>query len=307
MVKRVVITNYRGESVEYKIEGVDVYKNNGLLITEIEGLGPAGADVIFTKLVSTDGSLFNTSRLTERNIVIHANFTWVNTTEEARLSSYKFFPLGKKVSIYVETDNRKAVTSGYVEKNEPNIFKSETDVMISILCESPYFTDSAGEITSDWFSNIVPCFEFEYENVGTGLNTIFSEYIDKNESVWNYNGESEIGFVLVVHALDKVINPTLYFITHGTKLLLPTASIVSKVSGVTYFGDGDDIIITSMPTKKKIQYMHNGVLTDVMSVLPKDIDWPVLYPGENKFAYSAESGGEFIRLYLQYTGRYEGV
>lgn len=306
MVKRVVITNYLGESVEYKIEGVDVYKNKGLLITEIEGLGPTGADVIFTKLVSTDGSLFNTSRLNERNIVVHANFTWADTIEEARLSSYKFFPLGKKVRILVETENRTGYADGYVERNEPNIFKSDTDVMISILCESPYFTDVDGETTSESLSNIIPMFEFEYENEGTSLNTVFSEYAVKNKMILDYDGESEIGFSIVLHAVEAVVNPTIFFINDGISISIPTAR-ATAMAGTDSFSNGDDIIITSMPLKKSIVYQHNGVITNIFSIFPKDIGWPKLYPGQNAFMFTADSGEDNLRLYVRYTKKYEGV
>ncbi len=306
MVKRVIITNYLGESVEYKIEGVDVYKNKGLLITEIEGLGPTGSDIVFTKLVSVDGSLYNTSRLNERNIVIHANFTWANTIEEARLSSYKLFPLGKKVRIVVETENRIAYTDGYVEKNEPDIFKKDTDVMISILCEDPLFMDYNGESTSDRMSNIVPMFEFEYENIGTSLNTVFSEYVDRNKMIFYYDGESEIGFSLIVHTVGEVVNPTIYFINNGESIAIPSAR-AAAMAGVQSFSNGDDIIITSMPLKKTIMYQHNGVLTNIFSLFVGDVEWPKLYPGDNGFMYTADYGADNIRLYVKYTALYEGV
>ena len=107
-IKKVTITNYLGESVEYKIEGVDVTKNNGLLITEIEGLGPVKADLKFTELSTANGRIANSKTLEGRDITIHALFTWCNTIEEARLSSYKFFPIGTPVTFQIETDNRLA-------------------------------------------------------------------------------------------------------------------------------------------------------------------------------------------------------
>lgn len=162
MLKSVTITNYRGESVVYKIEGVDVNDNNGLLITSIDGLGPVKADINMTKLVTSDGSIFNSARLEPRNIVIEARFTNATSIEDARQMSYKFFPIKKPLTIRVETDNRIAETTGYVESNEPNIFSDESDVQISILCESAFFYSPDKDVTV--FSGVEPKFEFVYEN-----------------------------------------------------------------------------------------------------------------------------------------------
>lgn len=304
MVKKVTITNYLGESVEYKIEGVDVDDNNGLLITEIDGLGPTGADILFTKLVSMDGSLYNSGRIKERNIVIEAAFTWANTIEEARLQSYKFFPLKKILRFEIETDNRKAYTYGYVEKNEPNIFKSECDVQISVMCESPFFLDSAGE-TEDIFSNIVPCFEFVYENEGLDFNTEMSYYEPRHNSIVDYKGETEIGFTMVLHAIGLVKNPTIYDLLEGISIAIDTDKL--KTLTGKEFDYGDDIIITSMPTKKTVYLLRDGEMTNIINILDKNIKWPVLFPGSNPFSYIADYGEEYLRVYIRYQARYEGV
>lgn len=305
MVKRVVITNYLGESVEYKIEGVDVYNNNGLLITEIEGIGPTGANVIFNNLVSIDGSLYNSARIENRNIVIHANFTWAKTTEEARLSSYKLFPLKKMLKFEIETDNRKCYTYGYVEKNEPNIFEAETNMMVSVLCESPYFLDSKGE-SEDMFSNVVPMFEFVYENEGLGLNTEMSAYEWKHRSIVDYKGEGEIGFSMIFHAIGKVVNPKLYFIDTGEVLEINTAAI-KTLTGVE-FDDGDDIILTSLSKSKKFELLHNGTIYNLFSLMEKNFNWPKLTPGPtNNYSYIADYGEEYLRVYVKYFAQYEGV
>lgn len=305
MVKRVVITNYAGESVEYKIEGVDVNHNNGLLITEIEGLGPTGADLVFNKLVSVDGSRYNSGRINERNIVIKACFTYANTIEEARLSSYKFFPLNKILKFEIETDNRKAYTYGYVEKNEPNIFESESDMQISVICESPFFLDSGGEL-EDMFSNVNPLFEFVYENEGFGLNTEMSSYVYKDYNLVDYKGESEIGFTMILHAIGSVRHPKIYLVRTGEMFDIDTDKI-KAITGVD-FDEGDDIIITALTTKKTYFYLHEGQMINIFAAMPKDFPWPKLTPGPtNGFAYTAEHGEEYLRIYVKYQPLYEGV
>lgn len=162
MFKKVTITNYRGESVEYLIEGVNVADNNGLLITDIDGLGPVKANINMTKLATADGGIYNSARLGTRNIVIKAKFTNATSIEDARLSSYKFFPIKKKVTFKIETDNRTAITEGYVESNTPNPFSEESDVQISIICESAFFYGPTEDVTT--FAGVDPLFEFQFEN-----------------------------------------------------------------------------------------------------------------------------------------------
>ena len=140
MLKRVVIVNHLGESMEYAIEGFQADNNpSGLLITSIEGLGPGKATVNTTEIPTSDGGIVNSVRLSGKNIVIKFKFTGVTSVEEARLLSYRTFPIKKKVTFYIETDNREAAIDGYVESNEPVVFSKDCEMQVSILCESAYF------------------------------------------------------------------------------------------------------------------------------------------------------------------------
>ena len=141
MLKRVVVTNYLGESVECKIEGVEAENDSGLIITSIDGLGPVKATINMTEIPSADGSIYNSSRLTNRNIIIKAFFTHASSIEEARHLSYKYFPINKKLTLEIETDSRTGTVEGYVESNEPDIFSKQSSFQVSIVCESAYFED----------------------------------------------------------------------------------------------------------------------------------------------------------------------
>lgn len=176
MFKKVTITNYRGESVEYLIEGVNVADNNGLLITDIDGLGPVKANINMTKLATADGGIYNSARLGNRNIVIKARFTNATSIEDARLSSYQFFPIKKKLTFKIETDHRTAFTEGYVESNTPNPFSEKSDVQISVLCESAFFYAPSEDVTT--FAGVDSLFEFPFENNVEMVPTTV-EYIDE--------------------------------------------------------------------------------------------------------------------------------
>lgn len=174
MLKKVVVTNYLGESIECKIEGVEAENDSGLIITSIDGLGPVKATINMTEIPSSDGSIYNSSRLTNRNIVIKAIFTHASSIEEARHLSYRYFPINRKLTLTIETDSRTGTVEGYVESNEPDIFSKQSSFQISILCESSYFTEgenneyplpAAIEYTGDINSGMEIDFDLTSENI----------------------------------------------------------------------------------------------------------------------------------------------
>lgn len=146
MLKRIYVTNHLGERVECKIDGVEAENESGLIITSIDGLGPVKATINMTEIPSSDGSIYNSSRLSNRNIVLKAVFTHASSIEEARHLSYKYFPINKKITLQIETDTRTVQTEGYVESNEPDIFSKQSSFQVSIVCESAYFSEGGNDV-----------------------------------------------------------------------------------------------------------------------------------------------------------------
>jgi phage-related protein len=139
MIKSITVTNYLGDSIKLELGRPE---QSGFLIKSISGLGPSKANINTTEVSTNDGSLFNSARLNQRNIVF--DFIFVESInresiEDIRQKSYKYFPIKKNVDLLIETDNRIVKTTGYVESNEPNIFSSQEGAQISIICPDPYF------------------------------------------------------------------------------------------------------------------------------------------------------------------------
>lgn len=199
MLKKVVITNCFGECMEYAIDGVQEENPSGLIITSIDGLGPVKADINMMGLATTDGQLYNSARLSGKNIVIKALFTHASSIEEARLLSYKYFPIKKKLKFHIETDNRIGEIEGYVESNEPDIFSDQSGCQISILCENAYF--DGGEVKYV-FGEIIPQFKFAFGNASLDDKLIkMSEYAtEKNTRTLIYDGDADTGMEIEVGA-----------------------------------------------------------------------------------------------------------
>lgn len=159
MINSIEVINYLGESEVFELARPEKL---GLAIKNIDGLGPGKANVNTTAIASYDGSVLDTVRLGNRNIVItFLMLQYENTIEQARLTTYKYFPIKKEVTLIFHTDSRDVSIKGSVESNEPNIFSKDEETKISIVCPDPYFYDLG--FTKQSFSTLSPLFEFPFE------------------------------------------------------------------------------------------------------------------------------------------------
>ena len=102
MIKFITITNYKNESLT-----IDMFNphTSGFNIRNITGLGPVKADITTTKMVVADGDVYNSARANGRNIVLTLGPEMVpglglNSVEDCRQRSYRYFPLKKKFLYY---------------------------------------------------------------------------------------------------------------------------------------------------------------------------------------------------------------
>jgi len=107
----------------------------------VSGLDPVKAQLNMVKVFGQDGSMFNSSELDNRNIVI---LLVVNGDAEAnRLRIYSDFPPKSPVTVYIKTDTRNVFINGYVEQPRCNAFDRGIRAQISIVCPDPWFLDAA--------------------------------------------------------------------------------------------------------------------------------------------------------------------
>lgn len=307
MVKEVTITNYLGNEMTYSFDNPTIDDKTGLFITEIEGLGPVKATVNMTQLATADGDIYNSSRLAGRNIVIKARFTYADTIEEARLMSYKYFPIGHKLKFKIKTENRLAETEGYVESNEPNIFSKESDMQVSVLCESPFFfsVDEDGKQQTN-FSNVVAMFEFPFSNESLTEPLLeFGRIINKKENTVYYDGDAETGCVIHLHAIGNVEMVNIYNIKTGEKMVLDTDKLETLTGNKIIYGD--TITISTVKGNKYITLLRNGVTYNILNILGKDTEWFQLARGDNLFAYTAEYGEQNVQFMVEAQIIFEGV
>lgn len=307
MIYSIVVTNYLGDRIKLELGKPDV---SGFLIKSITGLGPAKANVNTTEVSTNDGSLFNSARLSQRNIVldmVFINTVYGESIEDLRQKSYKYFPLKKSVELTIETDNRYVKTTGYVESNEPNIFSSQEGTQISIICPDPYFY-SAGEdgnnVTN--FYSIDPMFEFPFSNESLDEPLlVFGEIQIKTEGVITYHGDSEIGVMIYIHAIGPVTNINIYN-TETREVMRINTEKISSLTGKGIVAS-DDIVINTAKGEKSITLIREGVSYNILNCLDKNTNWFTLAKGDNIFAFTADSGVTNLQFRVENKVIYEGV
>lgn len=295
MIKSVTITNYLGESMELELTRPD---KSGIYIKKIDGLGPVNAQVNLTELSSADGSVYNSSRLNSRNIVMTLGLMFNPMIEDSRHLLYRMFPLKKEVRVDVLTDRRALYTIGYVEKNEPDIFNKEETQQISILCTSPFWNFPIPYEAKYYYAE--KGFEFEFWNPKSEGASITDKEIEFGtitnlEEVDVINpGDNDCGMVIdIICTNDFVISSypsddywfTLTNLQTSEQIKVIFSRLPSSI--LSPFGVvrvGDTIRISTVKGDRYASYVRNGSQYNIINVLGRNIDWIQIHPGHNTFS-----------------------
>lgn len=302
MIKSVTITNHLEESIKIVLN--EENPDSGFIISNIDGLGAAKADINTTKLAANDGTIYNSSRLNQRNIVLELMLTFAPQIEDSRQRTYQFFPIKREITLSFETDNRTSTIKGYVESNEPDIFSEKEIVQISLICPDPYF--HSDRVNRTVFSGIDPLFEFVFSNesLDDGLLEFGSIEIAKEKSIF-YTGDADVGLIIRIHAIGQAKNVSIYNIRTRESMTIDTDKL-EKLTGNGII-TGDDIVINTNRGNKSIHLLRSGRYTNILNCLDRGADWFRLVKGNNIFAYVADEGAENLYFSIDNEVVYEGV
>lgn len=310
MIKSVTAVNFKGESIK-----MDLFhpESSGFIIIKIDGIGPGKATVTKNDSKVYDGGTITSARLPSRNIKMEIEFLWVNSIEDVRHKSYKYFPLKKPITLIFETDTRTVEIEGVVESNEPDIFSSEESTNISIICPDPYFYASGDNARSKTdFSGINPMFEipsdtgYSNESLTDALTEISTVFVQSERGIMNY-GEVDIGVVISIKPLAIVKGVlTISNITLGQNMSFD----LNKIKTITEndFHIGDELVINTLRGKKSVTLVREGKNYNALSCIDTRTDWIHLTSGENTFTYYLDGDGiEDLQFSVTNSILYEGV
>lgn len=304
MIKSITVTNPQGESLKLELAAPE---KTGLAITSITGLGPVKADINCTDLATSDGSIFNSARLGNRNIVLKLQYMFNPTIEDVRLLTYKYFPIRKKVKLLIETDNRIAETSGVVESNDPDIFSKQETTQISIVCPDPFFY-SAGENGNNItvFYGVEDNFEFPFSNESLTEDLIeFGIVTYSTERVIRYLGDADIGVVIRIYFTGPVKNLSIYNVRTREFFRIDTDRLKTMTGSELI--QGDEVTISTVKGDKYVTLLREGEEYNILNCMDRQSTWLTLTQGDNIIGYTADDGGSNLQFRIENRIVYEGV
>lgn len=182
MIESLLITNYKNESLLLVLENPWA---SGIAVISTKGIGPEKAIINTTELANSDSTLFNSAKMSERNIVLTlkplSKTEVTKSMEEGRMKIYNFFPLKSQIKFQVNTDIKKLYIYGYIESCEPDIFSNDEKVNISIICPDPYWRVSE---QGNYILGGNKKFEFPFSNEITSYS-FYSKWKDARKFTWD--------------------------------------------------------------------------------------------------------------------------
>ena len=305
LIESITVKNYLNKEITLELTRPD---KSGLIVKSVEGLGPAKANINVTDISTSDGGIFNSSRLDKRNIVMNLGFLQSSTEsiEDIRQKTYMYFPIKKKVHLTIVTDNHTLETDGYIESNEPDIFSQNEGCSISIICPVPFFYSKNDNTTS--FSGVESSFHFPFANDSLQDPLLEMGVIqNKSEQIIVYDGNSEIGMTINIHATGEATNITILNVLTGDKMIINTDRLKTIMSTETAIIKGDTIVINTVRGDKSITLLRDGVTTNILNCLDRGSKWFTLTKGDNIFSYDAETGATNLQFYIVNKVAYDGV
>lgn len=249
-------------------------------ILNIEGLDPVPASVNTSPYGSVDGESHTGSNIPSRNIVLtlHPNpnwDTWTYANLRRLLYSY-FMPKRATRLVFYSDDMVPVEIYGIVESVGVNLFSKDLELLVSIICPSPYFTALDATVLTG--QSVRP----------GGLVTVV-----------DYGGTIESGVRAKVSYVSGA-SPTDIGIQIGDPSL-SYFNVESAVDAVSYFD------MSSFPMMKFVRNIGigSGVITNLLHKKEDGSSWPVLQPGENEFSVITDQGVQDWEL--SYFERFGGL
>lgn len=270
---------------------LNLTSNDNYALIKVTGLTPPASAINTAVTATKDGSVFNSSKMGNRNIVL--TIVPLGNIEKNRINLYNYFKSKQYIKLYLENNTRSVWIEGYVETVDGDLYEESERLQVSIICTDPYFKDT--ETGVYMFSNVESGFSFPFsiaETPGIPISEL-SEYVEVNI---NNASDYETGLVLTLTANGGVINPTIYNMTTNENFSL---NITMQV--------GDIITIDTRTGNKSVKLNRNGEITNILNNMAIGSEWITLTVGDNIFSYTTDAGSEYLYVIANAQPIYEGI
>lgn len=257
----------------------------------LEGFQPPSATINTSEITNMDGSMYRSSYLNNRNVVLLVKIK--GNVEENRLRLYEFLGTNNYCKLFYSNNTRSVYCEGYVETTENDLFSKSQTVQVSIICPNPYLFELQKMLVdiSKTFAN----FEFPFEVEDTGVE--LSVMQDFRETVVLNTGEVETGAEITLTVENGTVrNPVIYNAATNEYLKLNTS--ISK---------GEVITINTNTGKKSIKKLADGIEQNIINTLAVGSTWHKLNVGATAFTFAADTNEDNLRITFAYSNLYKGV
>ncbi len=282
--------------------------DNGILITDITGIGSTKATINTSEYAMLDGQAYNSARAIGRNIVLTLKPVNGLSYEDMRNTLRTVAPVKSAVTIEIITDSRSVYTTGYVESNESSIFTADPVSVISIICESAYLTSNYEKDNNVIeFYGLKSTFEFPFSNPTNSKSLEFGKYNSTTTADFFYIGDVPTGITVEVDFFGTVGGFYIWDPNSDAYVAFTNLSQLQWITGSSNFESGDHLTISTVTGDKRATLYREGQEYDVITLLGYYPKWITLNTGLNRMSYYADTGTENIKISISYKTIYEGV
>ena len=264
--------------------------NPAIKLAQVTGLTPPPANINTSALATKDGSIFNSSHVQNRNIVL--TIYPAQKIEQTRVNLYQYFKTKQYIKLHIQTALRRVWIEGYIESIDGDLYENPQKMQVSIICPDPYFKSEDTTVVS--FTNVTGELEFPINFPAAGIEISTLEQYSQ-ELIYNQS-DDETGVVVELYAGGTVSGITLTNETTGQSFTINQE-----------MNEGDEIILNTRRGEKRLSLVIGGITTNIINTMDPGSDWFTLVPGDNIFNYQCEEGAENLNVKLILQPIFEGV
>lgn len=248
-------------------ERLDLHNNISYILGGVTGVTPPAANINTTSIATKDGSVFNSSFLGNRNIVL--TIYPQLSIERSRINIYKYIKAKHYIKLYIKNASREVWTDGYVDSLEIDINENPQKIQASIICPDPYLK---------------------------AIDTIEVAFENQEATVIN-NSDEAIGFIAEFNFTGDVENLHIENETTGEEF-----TVIHD-----FFAAEKLTLNTRRGEKSVILASEGFENIDLISDIDMRSTWIQLANGENVLTYSATTGEGYIAAKVTIQPIFEGV
>lgn len=271
-------------------------------LTSFSGMYDTDFDVFTSENANIDGSIYQSSRIGQRNIVL----TIKNRSKhsDGRHLLARIFAKGQCGTLQYSNGVVSRKIDYYTEKadfSDQGVRSDDSGIVtatISLICPDPYFYDLYD--TSFTMSSFMPSFSFKHAFMVAKEEFGYRQK-EKIKVINNDLSVDGTGMTIKISCNGSVKNPSITRVEdHAHIYIGTTAKPLNLVAG-------DVVTVTTESGNKKVTLTHDGNTSSINQYLSEDSSFLQLRRGTNSIGYSADEGVDSMIIGISYRQRYTSV